>query len=56
MYVRNSVEYTKPLLTEKKIRPGTLVEKRIGGAKRKETSYKKQVLVGSYIQQDIKNN
>ena len=32
---------------KKKRRP---VEKRIGGAKSKETSYKKQVLVGSYIQ------
>ena len=38
-----------PLLPEKKIR-GALVEKWIGGAKSKEISYKKQVMVGSYIQ------
>ena len=41
MCIRGSVEYTKPLLAEKKIR-GTLVKKRIGGAKSKKTSYKKQ--------------
>ena len=49
MCIRGSVEYTKPLLAEKKMK-GILVEKRIGGVKSKETSYKKQVLVGSYIQ------